>query len=189
MSRNEFLSDLRNKLYRLPQEEIENSVSYYEEYFNDAGPENEQKILSEIGSASAVAAKIIGEFAVESAEKSRKPVSVWFIILAIFASPIALPIALAVTVVAIAILIVIVAVYLSIGVAGLALFANGLVSIFAGVWAMTVSVSTGFFYLGYGMISTSVGTAIVIAITKLSQLTFKGFKTLLAKFLIRRGSK
>lgn len=189
MSRNEFISELRKKLSRLPQSEIDSTISYYDEYFNDAGPENEQLVLSEIGSPSSVASKIIGEFAVVSAEKNKRPVSVLFIILAIFASPIALPIALAVSVVAVAVVIVLFAVYIAVGVAGLALFANGLVSIFAGAWAMTVSVSTGLFYLGYGMISTSVGAAVAIGITRLTQATFRGFKKLLAKFLIRRGSK
>lgn len=189
MSRNEFILELRKKLNRLPQTEIESTISYYEEYFNDAGSENEQIVLSEIGSPSAVASKIIGEFAVDSAGKSKRQVSVLFIILAIFASPIALPIALAVSIVAVAVIIVIFAVYLAVGIAGLALFANGLVSIIAGVWAMTISVSTGLFYLGYGMIGTSVGAAVAIGVTRLTQATIRGFKKLLARFLIRRGSK
>jgi uncharacterized membrane protein len=189
MSRNEFISELKKKLHRLPQSEVDSTVSYYEEYFNDAGPENEQIVLSELGTPSAVASKVIGEFAVDSAEKSRRPVSVWFIILAIFASPIALPVAIAVSAVVIAVIVVIFAVYLAIGISGLAIFANGLISIFAGIWSMAISVSTGLFYLGFGMIGTSVGAAIFMGMTHLTQITFRGIKKLLARFLIRRGSK
>jgi len=41
MNRNEFINELRIRLKRLPSAEIESAVSYYEEYFNDAGTQNE----------------------------------------------------------------------------------------------------------------------------------------------------
>ena len=45
MTRNEFIAELRGRLAVLPPEERENALQYYEEYFDDAGPENEQAVI------------------------------------------------------------------------------------------------------------------------------------------------
>ena len=50
MTRNEYLGALRQELRSLPLQEQEEALRYYEEYFDDAGPENEQKVIAELGS-------------------------------------------------------------------------------------------------------------------------------------------
>ena len=45
MTRNEFMFQLRTKLKRLPQSDAEDAVAYYQGYFDDAGPENEQEVI------------------------------------------------------------------------------------------------------------------------------------------------
>ncbi len=59
MTRQEFLTRLRNKLSILSPEEQRDAVQFYEEYFEEAGPENEQAILAELGSPDLLAEKII----------------------------------------------------------------------------------------------------------------------------------
>lgn len=96
MSRGEFIIELRNKLARLPHEELEAAVGYYEEYFQEAGVDNEDRVLQELGSPSQIAKQIMADFAIKESE--REPSSpqkgvwtIWLIVLAILASPIALP--------------------------------------------------------------------------------------------------
>ena len=48
MTRNEFLTALRDRLYGLPDEEIASAVRYYEEYFDEA--ESEEAALTALGS-------------------------------------------------------------------------------------------------------------------------------------------
>ena len=58
MNREEYLKRLSFLLKDLPEEEIEDAIAYYEDYFEDAGPENEQAILKELGSPQELANQI-----------------------------------------------------------------------------------------------------------------------------------
>ena len=58
MNREEYLKRLSFLLKDLPKEEIEDAIAYYEDYFDDAGAENEASVLRELGSPKKVAAII-----------------------------------------------------------------------------------------------------------------------------------
>ena len=55
MTRAEFLAQLRAALSDFPDEEREDALNFYEEYFNEAGPSNEGVVLAELGSPAKVA--------------------------------------------------------------------------------------------------------------------------------------
>lgn len=59
MTRNEYLGALRQELRSLPLQEQEEALRYYEEYFDDAGPENEQQVIAELGSPRELARNIV----------------------------------------------------------------------------------------------------------------------------------
>lgn len=61
MTRREYLDELNTHLMSLPLEERENAVKFYEEYFEDAGIENEQVVIAELGKPYALAKSIICE--------------------------------------------------------------------------------------------------------------------------------
>lgn len=58
MNRQLFMRDLNRFLADLPAEEREQALNYYEDYFEDAGIENEQKVIEELGSPVDVAKQI-----------------------------------------------------------------------------------------------------------------------------------
>lgn len=58
MSKEAFIRRLRELLAGLPQSEAEEAIQYYEDYFADAGEENEAKVIEELGSPEKVAANI-----------------------------------------------------------------------------------------------------------------------------------
>ena len=100
MNRQSFMSELARKLSRLPEEERLAALQYYEEYFDEAGPEREAEVISQLESPSDIAKQLLAEFVVKEAEvKPMKPKqsvqTVWIIIAALFAGPIALPFAIA----------------------------------------------------------------------------------------------
>jgi len=74
MNKTEFLSCLAFRLSSLPFDERETAVKYYEEYFGDAGEENEQAIIAELGSPDAVADSIIKDY-FNTAEDAGEPVN------------------------------------------------------------------------------------------------------------------
>ena len=55
MTKFEFLGDLSRLIADLPQEEIEQAMEYYEDYFADAGPEKEQEIIRDFISPAYIA--------------------------------------------------------------------------------------------------------------------------------------
>ena len=58
MNKDIFLRDLDRFLSDIPQEEREQALKYYEDYFEDAGPENEQQVIQELGSPVELAKQI-----------------------------------------------------------------------------------------------------------------------------------
>lgn len=55
MGKSEFIFRLQEELRMLPSEERENAIKYYREYFDDAGVENEQKVLDELEAPEVIA--------------------------------------------------------------------------------------------------------------------------------------
>lgn len=58
MSRVEFMNQLKNLLWDIPEGEREEALNYYEDYFDDAGTENEAQVIAALVSPEKVAAII-----------------------------------------------------------------------------------------------------------------------------------
>lgn len=58
MNRNRFMKELEQLLWDLPAGERQEAIQYYSDYFDDAGPENEARVIKELGSPAQVAETI-----------------------------------------------------------------------------------------------------------------------------------
>lgn len=58
MNRQEFLDALERELQNVSEKEREEALQYYREYFDEAGPENEEVVIRELGSPLRVAGMI-----------------------------------------------------------------------------------------------------------------------------------
>ena len=58
MNRNEFMKQLEALLQNISQAEREEALQYYNDYFDDAGPENEQSVIEALGNPARVAENI-----------------------------------------------------------------------------------------------------------------------------------
>ena len=86
MTRTAFLSALEQLLAPLPESERKDALSYYEDYLDAAGPENEARAIAELGSPEEVAHKILDEQtpagnSAAPASPARKPRSRWRMVL------------------------------------------------------------------------------------------------------------
>ena len=194
MNRTEFIAELKKCLHKLPFDEIKETAEYYEQYFEDAGIENEQVVITALGSPFNVAAGVIAEFAIKDVKNDEKSAksslsAVWMVILAIFASPIAFPLALAVVIVAVAFIIVIFALIFSFGAVGLALLLSGAVSVIASIPLVVKSVATALFFLGFGSFSVGLGISFLLGTVSLAKKCFGCLAKLLGKFILRRNTK
>lgn len=106
MNRTEYMAALRRALAVLPEEERASALRYYEEYFDDAGPENEQKVIADLGAPETVAAQILADYrevaavpqadgaAAQPARRRLRGVSPWLLlVLVLLAIPVGIPLA------------------------------------------------------------------------------------------------
>ena len=164
MNRNEYMKELEQALKRLPKAEREEALSYYNEYFDDAGPEREAEVMEELGDAKGIATQIVKEVALKrlaepKPEKAaRKGLStLWIVLLALCAAPIGLPLLLAVVIFGLAMVIMVFSIFAALLICGVVFVAVGIVSAVAGIYFLPAQMASGIFILGTALGESGVG--------------------------------
>lgn len=166
-SKEEYLKELENSLKSLPELERQNALKYYEEYFNDAGKENELSVINELGDVEKLASMIketdtfkddtkeeVSAKKENNTSSNRETLTILLLILLLVVSvPILLPIAISV----IATLFGIGCAGVGIGVVGAACFGFGIAFLFTDIFG-------GIFLIGLSFILIAIGIALTIAI-------------------------
>ena len=74
MKKYEYLSELEKRLSALPADARRDALNYYEEYFDAAGPDNEDATAAELGDPAEAARKILeGEGLTPDADPAEAP--------------------------------------------------------------------------------------------------------------------
>ena len=139
MTKQEFITELREKLSGLPKEDIEESISFYSEMIDDRIEEGqtEEKAVFDIGSAEKISAQIIADTPFPKIAKERiKPkrrLMAWEIILLVLGSPLWLSLAAAAIVLILAIYVVLWSVIISLWAVFASLLASSVGVLAAGV--------------------------------------------------------
>lgn len=196
MDKTQYLNELRKYLKRVPAEELDEAMEYYTEYFEEAGHENEQKIIEELGAPKDLAKKIIIECvdkkfdeevtSSEAVNKEKKDISPWLIVLAIFALPMS-PVAIALVIVALAVILSLVLTIISFVVSAVAVALVGLFMFIVGIPAMFTSFSSGLAMIGLGLAVASVGAILFGLFITLIDLIIKGLVKLGGKFVHKKA--
>ena len=158
LNKQQYLDRLSEKLLGLPFEERRRIIIYYNEYFEDAGAENEQQVIEDLGEPEKLAKQILADFSVREevsapprVEKKKLP-AIWIIILAVFALPIGLPLAIAMFAVLISVFAVIFAVGVTVFAVVGSMVVGGVGMIIAGAGVIFSSFSTGLLFIGLGLL-------------------------------------
>ncbi|MEK5333371.1 MULTISPECIES: DUF1700 domain-containing protein [unclassified Lysinibacillus] len=172
MDRVSYLKKLRGKLSRLPAHELNAALVYYEEYFDEAGAENEQQVISQLGSPSVVASQIMADFALKDldatpASTKKNMTAIWLIILAILSAPLSLPILAVAVALMISVGAVIFSVVVAIVATVLSIFLGGVVALIAGFFVLTEHWPTALLFMGIGLIVTGLGVLLFPAVARL----------------------
>lgn len=190
MSRQMFFKKLIKQIESLPEEEKEDVLTYYNQYFDEAGSENEEKVIEELGTPEEVASKILEDFNLKNNDKienvKNKGLPTWAIVLiAIFAVPIGIPLLIALLAVVFALAISIFAIIFSLFVTGFALIlSSGLLFVISIVMAF-IHFPTSLMLLGSSMVIIGVGTLLSVGTYQLSKLVI----LLIKKIFSKRGDK
>lgn len=196
MTKENYLWLLQNNLRNVPPEEAINIMQYYREYFEDAGEENVQRVIEELGPPQQLAMRVSADYVIrgmEAGNANRGNVknrisNTWLIVLAVCCSPIWFPLVIAFAIVVFALVIVVFALLFAFSVVALAMALSGIIALGAGGVTLFTHVPTGLFTMGAGLLMTGLGILLAIAMVHLIILAKRGFLAI-AKKCIRGGKR
>ena len=183
MNRPEFLRQLESMLYSIPANERADALAYYKDYFDEAGIENEQNVIQELGSPQKVAQSIIEDLRNQGYEQSyegstrqysqntyhaqsvhhaeKKKIKTWqivlLIILAVIGSPIWIGIAAGLFGLLIGLLGGVFGLLVGLAGSAFGLVIGGIAVVIAGVLCVMVSPLEAVTCMGVGFILTAIG--------------------------------
>ncbi len=168
MNKEEYMELLRKKLKRLPKENFEQAIEYFEEYFAEAGEENTAQAIEDLGSPQMAADQIVREFAIDNGNKGeakkdvRKGISgVWIVLLAILASPVAFPVVIVVAALLFTVGVLVISLLAAFGLTGVAFALTGPVALIGAVTMMFESVPVALVCIGMALVSAAIGALII----------------------------
>lgn len=173
MNKMEYMQALGKSLRRLPKEEFEKAIAYFEEYFADAGIENETQVIRDLGTPEFAAKQIITNIALKNTKEPAADMkkglhNVWVGILALCAAPIALPLALAFVIVIAALIFSILLFLACFILMGAILVLGSPICIIAAFMMLPFNVPAFITCIGMGLLSAGLGTLLSYGMIKLS---------------------
>ncbi len=201
MDKQTFLRRLEEGLRQLPPEEREDILAYHREYFQDAGPEQEAKVIQELGDPDLLARRLLSEYGEQppasppppppsqpqpEAPKKKRPSGVLVAILAVLAAPIALPLAAALGAVAIALAVAALSVALALMAVIVGVLVTGFALVALGFSALLLYPPAALVVLGAGLVCCGLGLFGVMPVILLIQAMFRGLASLFRKAFSRR---
>ncbi|MEY8431453.1 DUF1700 domain-containing protein [Lachnospiraceae bacterium 48-42] len=192
MNREEYMRRLTHRLRRLPKEDFDKAVSYFTEYFEEAGPENERQAIVDLGEPELAADQIVRDFAIENAREPVKDVkggisAVWVGILAVFAAPIGLPLALALGAMGFSLVLMILLCLLAMILLSFGVIAAAVPCVIVSVFLLFSSFADGVATLGAGLIAMGIGICLVMGSIAFGKYILRAITCLLGR--IAKGGR
>ena len=103
MTREEYMAKLQKYLRKLPKQDYEDAIEYFNEYFSDTDEEGQQKLMEELGTPKEAAADLmcnlldrkLQEQDTDIEEKKSKKGIITLSVLAILSTPVTVPLFIA----------------------------------------------------------------------------------------------
>ncbi len=202
MNRQEFMDKLKSLLKNVDEVEFNNAIAYYEEYFDEAGKEQEQQVIARLGSPYIIANKILAEDTVNKIKSGKKSPTIGakgivLTILSILSIPVALPITIAIVAVLLSLAIALFAVTIAFFASGVGLVIGGVGSLIVGLVVLFMDALTGLQFIGASFILLGVGGLLTIlalfmvkvVFIKLTVYLHKGINKIINSINKKRGNR
>ncbi|KHD44621.1 DUF1700 domain-containing protein [Streptococcus hongkongensis] len=193
MTKTDYLNQLSKHLKKLPQSDYEETMDYYTEYFEEAGPENESQVIEELGSPKEAASEILSKLLDEKIDhRNKTPKStvtiIWITILALLAAPLAFPIAMTILALIFAAILLVAALIFTLIALGLTFLINGMFMIMDSFSYLSTSLSSTLlsFGIGLAMIGGSI-LSIMLGFDAIKEIIQASARAI--NWLIKRGRK
>ena len=195
MTRKEYMEQLKKYLKRLPKEDYDNAIEYFSEYFDEAGPENEQQVMEELGEPKEAARELLLNLLQEtttpsSEKKKRSPGKIILLaFLVLCASPVSLALLTGALGVLFAVVVVIASVIFSLGVTCVATVAGGIMIAGFGATLIFKSVAAACMMVGGGFLMAGAGILIGVLTIYICKWCATGIGRLVNRFVRKKVQK
>ncbi len=186
MTKEKYLKELRSRLASLPEREIEDALLYCEEYFDEAGEENFNSAMNDLGVPARFAAQIKAQYAIRQNDElpvneKKKTKSLakngWIIFLGIITAPFSITVALMVLV---CLLMVAILTSVPVIIVGTLCFALFIIAVLLGAFA----IKTAFVSIGAGLLLLG-GCLVILSLSIYSYALVKVVITKTFPFVIK----
>ncbi|HEL1839123.1 TPA: DUF1700 domain-containing protein [Streptococcus suis] len=152
MNRKEYLQKLEKHLKHLPKEDFQDTLDYFNEYFDEK--ENDEQAIQELGSPKEAAREILANLydkeKIEDKPNTRN--MVWLTILSILAAPIGIPLAISLIALFITLLLIIFSLFLLLISLWIVLLSLAIAQLLLAFDLFTLSWSTSLLFTGLALI-------------------------------------
>lgn len=183
MSRSEFMFLLAQLLADMPLEERAEALKFYNNYFDDAGPENEQQVIEELGTPQKVADSIKGNLNEEEGYFSKKAyeqesynnqgtpyyeqpakrkIGVGTIILIVLASPFIIVLASVIFAILVSVFAVVFSAFVAVSASAIACIIYGIGRFIIGILDFGISPGQGLLSCGISLMVFAIGVMLVV---------------------------
>ena len=201
MNRIEYMTKLASLLQDIPEEERKDAMKYYNDYFDEAGEENEEQVIREFGTPEEVAENIkadlkgktedindnqqhqtqkheqSSEYQYEMPEKKKND-RIWkiilIIILAIIIGPVLLPLVGGILAAGLAIVLTVIVGVIALVIAGVAVAIAGIALVISGILVLLPQTAAGLALIGSGLMILVIGVVATVGFGKLCAFMFGG---------------
>ena len=194
MDKQAFMKELDYRLRHLTDDDKLDALEYYSEYIEDLNLPPDDDVCLHLGTPKEVARQIIAQTTERKAEEQQEKKTtkgfgsvVWLAILGIFASPIALPLAIVAVVLIISFLIIIGSIVFAFGVSGIACTLAG--AAFSVLAFTAAGIAQKFVALGLGLFVCGLGILFLLGTAKLAKLTVNIISGIIRKIASRHSGR
>ncbi|UUM62277.1 DUF1700 domain-containing protein [Streptococcus suis] len=159
MTRADYMNQLAGYLKRLPQEDFHDAMEHFNEYFDEAGPENEDQVIAELGSPKHAASDILANLYEKevSGEKPSTSNRLLLVTLSILAAPMGLILGLVVLALFVSLILLVLALVLAMASICIALISLGISGFLSAFELFTTAISSGILVTGLSLIGIALG--------------------------------
>ena len=191
MDKQTFLQELDYRLRHMPEEDKLDAIEYYSEDIDDLNLPPDSDICIHLGSPKEVARQIIADTTEKKIDEQQEKNTtkgfgsiLWLVILGIFASPIALPLAIAAIVLIFAGVVTIGSIIFAFGVSGFACVISGILITIVSLTA--AGLAQKFIVLGCGLFVIGLGIMFLLGTAALARALVSLISSIIKKRLLKK---
>ena len=166
IGKEQYLSELKSKISKLPHEEYEDAVNYFVEYIEDSGLESYEDICKELGTPKEAARGLMVGLLNDKNARKRNPSIILIAILAVLSAPVSIPVFIVLIAILISVGALIVSIFITLVAGVVGGGALAIKTIIVGIGSIGITSPGGMLLLGLALLSVGIIIPVVLLIVK-----------------------